>query len=312
MSASVPATNNPASSPDSAEPDSIDLLSLFEKSPVASENPADKKNEDAVPKVTLTPNKQPNGVVEAPQKPETSLGSGKKIWAGIALVAGLTLSAVIYLSRSPDIAAGESKEAALWSATKAYPTAQAFRDYLTAFPDGSHHSEAEARLKSLETPIPSPTVETKTQAVNTAQNAAPSPGSQLPVTQQPQHSAQTEQDRPNQPDSRPPTTPTSPMPPSSVSAAATVPAEPVVRGKVILRVTPWGRIYVNRAGIGMTPPRMELDLPVGTHRVSVTNPAAPPMVWNIQVKKDEPVVLTHHFEPKTAGEQPAPPSSETD
>jgi hypothetical protein len=69
----------------------------------------------------------------------------------------------------------------------------------------------------------------------------------------------------------------------------------VVRGKVVLRVSPWGRIFVNRAPIGMTPPRMELDLPVGQHRITVTNPAAPPMSWSVQVTQDEPVVLTHHF-----------------
>ena len=311
MSASVPAPNGPASLPDPAKPAAPDeLLSLFDKSPSPSE-PADRKDEDVAPQVILTPNTQPKDVSEELQHPKASSGSGKKIWVAIAVVVGLAVSAVFYQLRSPDSAVGQSKEAALWSATKAYPNAAAFRDYLTAFPDGPHHGAAQARLKPLETPRPGPPVEAKPQAANTAQISTPITGTQSPAAQQQPKLAQPEQDRQKPTDSSPPATQTAPLPPSSATAAAALPAEPVVRGKVIFRVTPWGRIYVNRAGIGMTPPRMELDLPVGTHRVSVTNPAAPPMVWTIQVKKDEPVVLTHHFEPKPAGAQPSSPPSET-
>lgn len=310
--ASVPSAIGSASTPDPVQPAAPDdLLSLFDKSPAPTEKPADEKNKDVAPQVISTPSTQPKGVSKKHQRPKASSGYGKKILVAIAVVAGLALSAVFYQWRSPDSAFGQSKEASLWSATKAHPNAAAFREYLTAFPDGPHHVEAQARLKLLETPLPSPTLETKTQAANTAQTSTPITGTQTPSVQQQSTIAPPEQDFPKPTDTRPLPTQTAPMPPSTAAVATALPAEPIERGKVIFRVTPWGRIYVDRAGIGMTPPRMELDLPVGTHRVAVTNPAAPPMVWTIQVKKDEPVVLTHHFEPKPAGEQPSSPPSET-
>jgi serine/threonine protein kinase len=293
------------------EPASDALLALFDKAPAATEKTEEPEAQAVVQENVLAAESGPKDATTNRQNNKAGSDTRKKTWVVAALAAGLVMSTAVYQLLSPESATGLNKEAALWSATKAYPNAAAFREYLAAFPDGPHRAEAQARLKSLETPLPSPPVETRTQATNTEQIATPITGTQTSAHQQQPTIAPPEQDRPNPPDSRPPTTQNSPMPPSSVTAAATMPAEPVVRGKVIFRVTPWGRIYVDRAGIGMTPPRMELDLPVGPHRVSVTNPAAPPMVWNIQVKKDEPVVLTHHFEPKPAGDPPASPPSET-
>lgn len=311
-SAAVPSAIGPTSTPDPTEPAAPDdLLSLFDKSPSSTEQAADEKSKEVAQLDTSTPTPPQKNVSGKLQRPKASTGSRKKILVAIAGAATLALGVVLYQMRSPDSAVGQSKEAALWAATKAYPNAAAFREYLTAFPDGPHHVEAQARLKSLETSLPNPTVETTTQAANTAQISTPITGTQTPSAQQQSTIALPEQDLQKPTDTRPLPTQTAPMPQSATTVAAALPAEPVERGKVIFRVTPWGRIYVDRAGIGMTPPRMELDLPVGTHRVAVTNPAAPPMVWTIQVKKDEPVVLTHHFEPKPTGEQPSSPSSET-
>ena len=62
-------------------------------------------------------------------------------------------------------------------------------------------------------------------------------------------------------------------------------------GRVLLRVIPWGLVSVNQRPVGTTPPLTQLDLPEGLHRIEVSNPAAPPVIRSVQVKKGEPVTL---------------------
>ena len=73
-------------------------------------------------------------------------------------------------------------------------------------------------------------------------------------------------------------------------------SEPRVMGKVMLRVTPWGNVRVNRASLGTTPPLTQLELPEGQHQIDISNPASPTLSKVIQVRKGEPVVINHKFE----------------
>ncbi|WP_326535493.1 serine/threonine-protein kinase [Pseudorhodoferax sp.] len=67
-------------------------------------------------------------------------------------------------------------------------------------------------------------------------------------------------------------------------------------GTVVLRVTPWGRVSVNRVVKGTAPPLRTLQLPEGEYRIEITNPVAAPVVRTVHVKKGESVVLQHKFE----------------
>ena len=67
-------------------------------------------------------------------------------------------------------------------------------------------------------------------------------------------------------------------------------------GTVMLRVTPWGKVRVDRAPMGTTPPLTQLELPEGQHQIDISNPASPTLSKVIQVRKGEPVVINHKFE----------------
>jgi serine/threonine protein kinase len=290
-----------------------DLLALFEGTHPSIEKPTGAESEKNSPAKTAAPTPtSPQSSQKAPATAKPASSIGKMAVMGSILAGVLLVFAFVQFSSDSDNTGAIDNEAALWSETEKRPDAAALRAYLTAFPHGPHREEAQARLKALETPPQGNTEQARTQGPGTAQPAEQPMASAPP----PPVAVQPEQPPLPKPEDIPPATasgalpPSPPQPPSDNVGNA--PAEPVARGKVIFRVTPWGRIYVNRAGIGLTPPRMELDLPVGTHRVAVTNPAAPPMVWNIQVKKDEPVVLTHHFEPKPITDPSVTPPSEAE
>jgi len=53
---------------------------------------------------------------------------------------------------------------------------------------------------------------------------------------------------------------------------------------------------VNGNSLGTTPPLTSIELPEGLHRIDVSNPAAAPVTKTVQVKKGEPVVISHQFE----------------
>lgn len=74
-------------------------------------------------------------------------------------------------------------------------------------------------------------------------------------------------------------------------------ADPANQGQLVLRISPWGRVSVDHAPVGASPPLSRLDLPEGQHRVDISNPSSKvPVTRVIWVKKGEPVVLDHRFE----------------
>ncbi len=71
------------------------------------------------------------------------------------------------------------------------------------------------------------------------------------------------------------------------------------RGRLILNITPWGRVWVNHVNKGDSPPLKELDLAAGWHHVRVANPDAPRnknLVMRLEIKKGMPKVVEHKFE----------------
>jgi serine/threonine protein kinase len=223
------------------------------------------------------------------------------LWAAAPLAAVL-LGSVLLWNTASESPPDSSAEDAHWATVLANPSPSLLQDYLATYPQGKHRADAEQRLQTTlaeldqaraqrdqvaSTPSPQEQVDANAAATTT-------PGvSDNGRTEQLVAGPASEQVRTE---------------PNDEVEQATLPAEeppPVVEGKVVLRITPWGRVHVNRKSFGMTPPRMELSLPAGEHRISVSNPAAPPVVWHVQVTAETPVVLTHHF-----AETPPRPSPE--
>lgn len=84
--------------------------------------------------------------------------------------------------------------------------------------------------------------------------------------------------------------------PATTTTPQTESASAKGTGTVVLRVTPWGQVSVNRAVKGIAPPLRALQLPEGEHRIEITNPVAAPVVRTVHVKKGESIVLQHKFE----------------
>jgi serine/threonine-protein kinase len=84
----------------------------------------------------------------------------------------------------------------------------------------------------------------------------------------------------------------------SARAVATKPtATPAApsQGTLQLAISPWGRIEVDGAVVGITPPLARLTLPVGDHVVTIRNEDFPPFTTTVRVHADEPVVVRHRF-----------------
>jgi hypothetical protein len=113
--------------------------------------------------------------------------------------------------------------------------------------------------------------------------------------------------------------PTTPEPPPAVAplpnkappaAAAPKPRKPVVRpaaatpvaaapvlapGVVNIAISPWGQVEVDGKPAGTTPPLSRLDLPPGTHTITIRNEDFPAYTQRVQVYPDKPVTLKHRF-----------------
>ena len=163
--------------------------------------------------------------------------------------------------------------------------------YLSAYPKGKHRSEAMALIGRLEvqepvvSPPPAAVASVPTQAVVAA---TPVPAASAPpaTTTQKAVTAATPT----------PTPKADPAVADSGVAAKSSPKTVAEVGRVVLRVSPWGRISVNGNSLGTTPPLTSIELPEGLHRIDVSNPAAAPVSRTVQVKKGEPVVISHQFE----------------
>ncbi|HEX5686464.1 MAG TPA: serine/threonine-protein kinase [Ideonella sp.] len=74
------------------------------------------------------------------------------------------------------------------------------------------------------------------------------------------------------------------------------PVVPLPPGTVQLAISPWGQIEVDGNFVGLAPPMNRLSLPGGTHTITIRNGDFPPLVRQVTVSADQPVVIKHRFE----------------
>ena len=72
---------------------------------------------------------------------------------------------------------------------------------------------------------------------------------------------------------------------------------PVVlpRGTVHIAISPWGQVEVDGTPMGTTPPLTHLELPQGTHTITVRNEDFPVHTQRVEVDPDKPVSIKHRF-----------------
>jgi serine/threonine protein kinase len=170
-----------------------------------------------------------------------------------------------------------------WQGAKNLGTVAALDAYLEAEPEGRYRSEAFAlinRLESAESVLSTTTSATPPPAETASAPVPPSP-ERVPL---PDSTAKPETV----------TTASTITDPDTTAKAAPKPAGDL--GRVVLRISPWGRVSVNGSAQGTTPPLTQLELPEGAYRIEVSNPAAASVVRTVQIKKGEPVVVSHQFE----------------
>lgn len=212
-------------------------------------------------------------------------------WISIAVVAVAAVTAAVWwggrdTSASPqDTAATVSPDEQQWQQAQAAGTVAALDGYLEAHPSGAYRSQALALINRLEVAVPAASAPTASAAA--AADVAATPAPERPPVQETMPKAEAP--------SAAAGTQVSAL--GDLAAAEKPVAKPVGdTGRVVLRVSPWGRISVNGAAQGTTPPLTQLELPEGAHRIEISNPAAASVVRTVQVKKGEPVVLSHQFE----------------
>ena len=80
-----------------------------------------------------------------------------------------------------------------------------------------------------------------------------------------------------------------------VRATAPAPVQAPANGSLQLAISPWGQVEVNGQPAGTTPPLTRLNLPEGTHTITVRNEDFPPLTITVQVSADKPVTVRHRF-----------------
>ncbi|CAN7211425.1 protein kinase [Acidovorax sp. LjRoot129] len=273
---------------------------LAEPSIAPSEAPAAHPTPTAPPLSGQAHGKAPAGGATPP----TSFRVSPMRWAAVAVALAAATALTVWWGVQGGATNLPNAEAALnlddqrWKEAQTAGTVAALDAYLNSHPAGKHRSEAMDLINRMEVQEPAvarPQASASAEVVAAA-NATPersaSPGAMSTPA---------------------PTLPAVPAPPpvaakaeapAAVTAAATaepvapkVPAKPVGDvGRVVLRISPWGRISVNGNTLGTTPPLTHIELPEGSHRIEVSNPAASPVIKTVQVKKGEPVVISHQFE----------------
>ncbi len=241
---------------------------------------------------------------KAPARGATPFRVSPLRWAAVAVALAAATALTAWwgvqggATNLPDAEAVLNLDEQHWKAAQAAGTVAALDGYLNSHPAGKHRSEAMGLINRME--VQEPAV-AKPQASAPAEVVAAAPAT-------PDRSAS-----PGAVSTPAPTLPAIPAPPpvaakteaaAAVTAVATaepvapkVPAKPVGDvGRVVLRISPWGRISVNGNTLGTTPPLTHVELPEGSHRIEVSNPAASPVIKTVQVKKGEPVVISHQFE----------------
>lgn len=87
-----------------------------------------------------------------------------------------------------------------------------------------------------------------------------------------------------------------PSPKTSESAVTVAPVAPLsAKGMVNIAISPWGQVEVNGTPAGTTPPLTRLELPAGTHTVTVRNADFPAYTQRVTVDPDRPASVKHRF-----------------
>jgi len=263
---------------DAALPSADSLASLTPATPKA---PA--------PSAPATPAKsvrQPGGAAPKGTARQPASRAGAMRWAavGVAFVAAAALAVWWGTQGSPASPPAEELAVNLddqhWREAQTAGTVAALDAYLSTYPTGKHRSEAMALLNRLE--VQEPVATTPPAALPPTETVAIAPPAP---------------ERPVTPPTTTAATPKAETPAATEPVVAPKPPKPVGdMGRVVLRISPWGRISVNGNSLGTTPPLTHIELPEGSHRIEVSNPAAAPVVKTVQVKKGEPVVISHQFE----------------
>ncbi len=79
------------------------------------------------------------------------------------------------------------------------------------------------------------------------------------------------------------------------TATPAVVAPVLAQGLVHIAISPWGQVEVNGAPAGTAPPLTRLELPQGTHTITIRNEDFPPYTQRVQVDPERPVTLKHRF-----------------
>jgi serine/threonine-protein kinase len=86
-----------------------------------------------------------------------------------------------------------------------------------------------------------------------------------------------------------------PVAKAAPSAPAAVAAPALPQGVLNIAISPWGQVEVNGAPVGTTPPLTRLELPQGTHTITVRNEDFPPFTQRVQIDPERPVTFKHRF-----------------
>jgi eukaryotic-like serine/threonine-protein kinase len=81
----------------------------------------------------------------------------------------------------------------------------------------------------------------------------------------------------------------------AVPSAQPMPEPALAAGVVNIAISPWGQVEVNGAPVGTTPPLTRLELPQGSHTITVRNEDFPPYTQRVQVDPERPVTFKHRF-----------------
>jgi len=251
----------------------------------------------AAPQPTEEPGAQRRQDVEISNLRHTLKRTLTLRWATAALALCVATGLAFWLTKHDGGARHSAEDIAMnledqhWKEAQAAGSVAMLDSYLSAYPKGKHRSEAMALIGRLEvqepvvSPPPAAVASAPTQAV-VAATPVPAASAPPPTTTQKAVTAATPTPPPK----------ADPAVADSGVAAKSSPKTVAEVGRVVLRVSPWGRIAVNGNSLGTTPPLTSIELPEGLHRIDVSNPAAAPVSRTVQVKKGEPVVISHQFE----------------
>jgi hypothetical protein len=82
---------------------------------------------------------------------------------------------------------------------------------------------------------------------------------------------------------------------AALAAPATTRAVVPRTATLRLAVTPWAEVWVDGVRRGVTPPTMSIALAPGARRIELRNPAAEPVLRNVDVRAGQTVDLSHRF-----------------